>query len=106
MVNNKALGLIGLSAKAGKVESGADAVEEIIKKRKAKLVIVSEDAAERTKKNFEFLCAKFNILYIVYGNKDDLSKTIGKSNKAVIGIKEQNLAEEIYKVICGGEAIE
>ena len=67
---------------------------------------MSEDAADRTKENFEFLCAKFNILYIVYGKKDEISKAIGKANKAVIGIKEQNLAEEIYKVICGGGAIE
>ena len=106
MIKGNALGLIGLAARAREVESGADAVEGIIKKRKVKLVIVAEDAADRTKKNFEYLCAKFNILYIIYGKKDDLSRAIGKDNKAVIGIKEQNLAKEIHKVICGGEAIE
>lgn len=107
MINqNKVLGLIGLSAKAGKVEFGADAVEDAIKKKKAKLVIVSEDAAERTRENFRFLCQKANINYIVFGEKEKISKAIGKSNKAVIAIKDKNLSNEIYKIICGGEAIE
>lgn len=106
MVNqNKVLGLIGLSAKAGKIEFGTDAVENAIKKKKVKLVIVSSDAAERTKENFEFLCKKSNINFIVFGYKEEISKAIGKNNKAVIAIKDINLSNEIYKIICGGEAI-
>lgn len=103
--NDRVLGLIGLSAKAGKIDYGADAVEETIKRKKAKLVIVAEDAAERTKKNFEFWCQKSNISYAVFGKIDEISRTIGKSNKAVIAIKDKNLSNEIYKIICGGEAI-
>lgn len=107
MINqkNRVLGLIGLSAKAGKVECGADAVEECIKRGKAKLVIVSEDAADRTKENFEFLSKQQRINFAIYSNKDELSKTIGKNNKAVLAIKDKNLSNEIYKIICGGEAI-
>ena len=102
---NRVLGLIGLSAKAGKVEYGADAVEECIKKGKAKLVIVSEDAADRTKENFEFLSKQQKIKFAIFANKEELSKTIGKNNKAVLAIKDKNLSNEIYKIICGGEAI-
>lgn len=107
MINqkNRVLGLIGLSAKAGKIECGADAVEECIKRGKAKLVIVSEDAADRTKENFEFLSKQQRVNFVIYANKDELSKTIGKNNKAVLAIKDKNLSNEIYKIICGGEAI-
>lgn len=107
MINqkNRVLGLIGLSAKAGKIECGADAVEECIKRGKAKLVIVSEDAADRTKENFEFLSKQQRVNFVVYANKDELSKSIGKNNKAVLAIKDKNLSEQIYKIICGGEAI-
>ena len=85
MINqkNRVLGLIGLSAKAGKVECGADAVEECIKRGKAKLVIVSEDAADRTKENFEFLSKQQRVNFVVYANKDELSKAIGKENKVI-----------------------
>lgn len=102
---NKVLGLIGLSAKAGKIEYGADAVEEAIKRKKAKLVIVAEDAADRTKEKFKFLCNKSNIYYVIFGEKEIISKAIGKNNKAIIAIKDKNLSDEIYKIICGGEAI-
>lgn len=104
-MKDKVLGLIGLSAKAGKIEFGADAVEECIKRRKAKLVIVAEDSADRTKENFEFLCNKNNIRFAIYGTKDNISKAIGKDNKVVIAIKDKNLSNGIYKIICGGEAI-
>lgn len=34
---------------------------------------------------------------------ESLSKAIGKTNKAVIGIKEENLAKQIQKINNGGE---
>ena len=42
---------------------------------------------------------------IVDGDIDALSKTIGKSNKAVIGIKDVNFAESIQKKYNGGDVI-
>ena len=36
---------------------------------------------------------------------EDISKSIGKNNKAVIGIRDTNFSREIKKIIDGGEAI-
>lgn len=105
MINNKVYGLIGLAMRAGKIAFGADAVEDLIKKRKLKLVIVAENSSDRTKNNFEFMCNKNNIPIIIYGNIEDISKSIGKQNKAIIGIKETNIANEISKIVNGGEII-
>ena len=91
--------------KAGKIAFGADSVEESILKRKVKLVIVSEESSERTKSKFIKLCQNYNIPIIIDGNIDDLSKTIGKSNKAVIGIKDINFANSIQKKYNGGDVI-
>ena len=105
MINNNILGLIGLAMKAGKIAFGADSVEESILKRKVKLVIVSEESSERTKSKFIKLCQNYNIPIIIDGDIDDLSKTIGKSNKAVIGIKDINFANSIQKKYDGGDII-
>ena len=105
MINNNILGLIGLAMKAGKIAFGADSVEESILKRKVKLVIVSKESSERTKSKFIKLCQNYNIPIIIDGNIDDLSKTIGKSNKAVIGIKDINFANSIQKKYDGGDII-
>ena len=105
MINNNILGLIGLAMKAGKVCFGADSVEENIIKKKVKLLIISEDSSERTKNKFIKLCEKYNIPVIVDGDIDTLSKTIGKNNKAIIGIKDINFAESIQKKYNGGDVI-
>ena len=58
MNNHKIEGLLGLCMKAGGVCFGTEACMEQIQKRKVKLVLVAEDAAQRTKKNFEMACHK------------------------------------------------
>lgn len=105
MINNNILGLIGLAMKAGKVAFGADSVEESIEKRKVKLIIVSKDSSERTKNKFIKLCERYNLPIIVDGNIDELSKAIGKNNKAIIGIKDINFANSIQKKYNGGDVI-
>ena len=105
MTNNKILGLIGLAMKAGKVAFGSDSVEESILKKKVKLVIISEESSERTKKKFTDICEKNNIPVIIYGSIEDLSKAIGKNNKAILGIKDMNFANSIQKKYNGGDII-
>lgn len=61
------------------------------------------DASKKTIKNIKYYCDKENIEIFVYGTISENSKTIGKHNKAIIGIKDQNLAEAIKKEIHGGE---
>lgn len=105
MINDKILGLIGLAMKAGKVSFGADSVEETIEKRKAKLVILSEESSERTKTKFEEICKKNEVPIIIYGTIENLSKSIGKNNKTVIGIKDLNLSKSILEKYNGGDII-
>ncbi len=105
MINNKVLGLLGLCTKAGKICFGHDACIDLIKKQKVKLLIVAEDASDRTKKEFEMVCKDNNIKIYYYGDIEELSRAIGKNNKAVIGIKEENFAKQIEKIINGGEII-
>lgn len=105
MINKKILGLIGLSARARKVSFGADSVVQQIKKRKVKLMIVAEDSSERTKDKFKKLSEEYNIPIIIAGEIETLSKAIGKSNKAILGIEDINLSNEIQKINNGGEVI-
>ena len=105
MINNNILGLIGLAMKAGKVCFGADSVEENIIKHKVKLLIVSEDSSERTKNKFIKLCEKYKVPVVIDGDIEVLSKSIGKNNKAIVGIKDTNFAESIQKKYNGGDVI-
>ena len=105
MINNKVYGLLGLTSKAGKLAFGTDSCLEMIAKHKVKLIIVAEDSSERTINNFKEKCKQNNIDFYIFGKKDDLSKSIGKVNKTVIGIKDKNLAGAIIKILNGGDVI-
>ena len=94
-----------MQQRAGKIIFGTDAVIDSINYKKAKLVIITIDASEKTKKNIIYICDKNKVPYIVFGNKDDMSHAIGKTNKVVFAIKDKNLADGIKKIIYGGDAI-
>lgn len=99
------MGLIGLSARGGKIASGTDACIEQILKKNAKLVIVAIDASERTINNIKKTCKENGVPFYNLLTIQELSKCIGKENKAVIGIKDNNISKEIIKIINGGEII-
>ena len=105
MKNSKILGLIGLAARARKVSFGADSVELETQKNKVYLLILAQDSSSRTKEKFQKISEKYNIPIIITQTIEELSKAIGKSNKAILGIEDINLASEIQKMYNGGEAI-
>ena len=76
-----------------------------IQKKKVKLVIIAEDASERTKLNFQIKCEENKIPIYEILSIESLSKCIGKNNKAVVGIKDTNFSNEMLKIINGGEVI-
>lgn len=104
---NRVYGLLGLATRAGKIIYGTDACIENIEKDKVKLVIVATDSSDKLKDKLINKCQKKDkpIQLIVYGTMDELSKSIGKQNKAVIGVKDINFSNEIIKIINGGEVI-
>ena len=51
------------------------------------------------------MCEEYKIPVITYGKIEELSKAIGKENKAIFAIKDVNLADEIKKIYNGGEVI-
>lgn len=97
--SRKVLGMLGISAKAGKIVCGNDATIEDIERHRVKLVIVAENASDRTKKNIRYICDNNDVPILEFGSIDEISKTIGKNNKAIIGIKSKSLSVEIEKLI-------
>ena len=99
MNQGKAMSLIGLAMKAGKVASGEFSTEKAVKEGKAKLVIVAEDASENTKKKFINMCTYYEVPYFLLGSKIQLGNAIGKEFRASLAIIDGNLARAISKQI-------
>lgn len=74
-----------------------DAVCGEIQKHKAKLVIIAKDTSEKSKKKVKYVCDNNRTRVIELSTIDILSEAIGKKNKAIICITDENFSDGILK---------
>ena len=91
------LSLISLARKSGGIKCGTFLTEGVVKNRKAKLVVISKDMAEREAKDLKALCGRNSVPFIVYGTKETLGESTGKGITACAAIMDENLARGILK---------
>lgn len=96
-VPNKIFSLLGIAMKSGNVASGEFQTMEAVKKKKARLVIVSADASDNTKKLFSDKCAFYGAPVFQYGTKEDLGRAIGKDLRSSLAVCDDGLATAIKK---------
>lgn len=96
---DKVFGLIGLAAKAGKVQSGGFSAEKSVKSGRAFLVLVSEDASENTKKMFRNMCLFYEIPYYEFGSKEELGHALGKEMRSSLAIQDEGFCKAILKLL-------
>ena len=101
MINNnqKIHSYIGLAMRAGKVVSGDDTTLKELKKGRVYLVIVAEDASDNTKKLFKDKSTYRKVDQILFSTKVELGLSIGKSPRAVLGIKDKSLSQKILELM-------
>ena len=99
MKQDKALAMIGLAQKAGKIVSGEFATE---KTGKAALVIVAGDASENTKKMFTNMCAFYEVPVYIYSDKETLGHAIGKQFRASLAVVDEGFRNTIEKHLKNG----
>ena len=101
MKTDSVISLIGIAKRAGKVVSGEFSTEKAIKEKKAKLVIVAEDASNNTEKLFTNKTNFYNIPLVFYSDKETLGHGIGCEMRTSIGILDEGLADAIIKKLGG-----
>ncbi|MBE5915387.1 MAG: 50S ribosomal protein L7ae [Pseudobutyrivibrio ruminis] len=96
---DKALNMISMAMKAGKLVSGEFACEQAIKDGSGILCVVATDASANTKKSFSNSCDFYDVQYIEYGTKESLGHAIGKEYRASIVVCDENLSLSIVNKI-------
>ncbi|MBQ2890421.1 MAG: ribosomal L7Ae/L30e/S12e/Gadd45 family protein [Clostridia bacterium] len=87
--------IIGLASRAGKAEVGEAKAQDRIKYKKAKLIIISSDASDNTKKKFKALCQGAGVEYLEIGNREILGRFAGRESAVVLSISDENFANGI-----------
>ena len=93
MQKNKVLTYLGLATRAGKTVSGEFSVEKSLKQRKARLVVVSEEASENTKKKFRNMCEYRKPPLYFFGTGEELGRACGKEFRIVTAVEDEGLAK-------------
>ncbi len=95
MENNKFLSLLGLCQRAGKLVSGELPCEKALKGNKVKLLIISEDASNNTKKKFKNAALSKNVDIICTETKENIGRAIGKDLRSTVAIIDEGFAQQL-----------
>jgi len=92
---NKLYTYIGFAARAGKIIYGDFAVEQLLKKRKIRLVILNK-VSDSTLVRYESMCDEYGTFCLVI--KEDMQElnVAGKANK-ILGLRDKHFSELIIK---------
>lgn len=93
MQKNKILSYLGLATRAGRTVSGEFCVEKSIRQHRAKLVIVSVDASENSRKKYTNLCTYYKVPLYFFGDSEELGRACGKEFRISVAIEEEGLAK-------------
>ena len=97
--NKKVYNLLGLMTKSRNLVSGSFMVEKAVKDGSARLVIVSENASDNTKKLFRNKCESYQVPLYFFGNSEDLGKAMGKEERVAIAITNSGFAKSVKKLL-------
>ena len=97
MKQDKALSMIGMAQRAGRIASGEFATEKAVKTGKAFVVVVADDASANTKKMFSDMCTFYKVPIYFYSDKIQLGHAIGKEFRASLAVLDEGLGKVIKK---------
>lgn len=91
------MNLISLATKAGQIAGGEFLTEQQVKRGKAALVVIADDASDNTKKKFRNMCDFYKVPICFCKDKDTLGHVMGKDSRAALAVLDEGFAKEIRK---------
>ena len=99
MSDEKLLRFIGLAMKAGKLMLGDVRAVESIRSGKAKLVLISKDASDNTKKKYRNMCEYRNLkLLDIFSDRNEFGQCIGRDFAVVAAVEDDGFAKRIVEL--------
>ena len=95
-MNNKILSLLGFASKSGKLSFGFAASKETILKNKSRLIVISSDISDKSRKEIRFTAEKNGIEIIELNDTDQikLSNAVGRSC-GIVSVNDSSFASAI-----------
>ncbi|MDA8443043.1 MAG: ribosomal L7Ae/L30e/S12e/Gadd45 family protein [Peptococcaceae bacterium] len=94
----KVAALLGFASKSKKLVSGESAAEAMLKKGKAKLVILAADLAVNSQVKYRQWCTDLGVPVLIMGTKQVLGISIGLSPRSIVVVTDGKFAQSILQV--------
>ena len=90
-------GMLGFAMRAGKTVIGTELISKALARGGVRLVVISKDASESTKKKLTVKSAYYGVLAIEVGiESDELGRLLGKTySPAAVALTDEGFAKEI-----------
>ena len=104
-MNEKILTLLGFAAKSGNLSYGMQSAKYSVLGKKAKLVLVSYEISEKSRKEMAFVCDKSAVKCVVLEEFDinTVSAAIGRKC-GILSVNDNQFASAVLKTLYGGNA--
>lgn len=99
MSEQRIVNLLSMAQRAGRVASGAFAVEEAVKKGKADFLMIAADAQQETKRKFEELADRYDVPVAHLLTRDALGACLGKEYRAVAALLDTGFAKRLQELL-------
>lgn len=87
--------LLGLANRARKIVSGEGLVVKEVQLKRAKLVLLAQDASENTKKKITDKCSYYHIPLLLVEDRYTLGQAIGKDARVVVAVTDDGFAKKL-----------
>jgi len=91
------LGFLGIAKRANALVCGETAVENSLSRGKVKILLIAENASERTTGRFKYLAEQFGIKVLRVPTKEEIGEALGLKPVAVMAITDGNFARGFIK---------
>lgn len=90
-------GTLSICRRAGKLIGGMDEVKASVRRREARLVLVTRDTSEKSREEIAFECKRYNIaLEDIPETMFEIAESVGK-RFGVMSVTDRGFAESIIK---------
>ena len=97
-MTEQVLSMLGLAKKAGRVEIGEEPVGAAARAKKARVILVAQDAGPSSQRRaFSFAQTGACLCLTIPADKDDLGRSLGRSSVAMCAVTEIGFAGAIVK---------
>lgn len=98
-MTNKALSLLGLARRAGRLEAGFDASVSAAREEKARLLAAAENISEKTFKNLRYEGERAGIPTLrLAASMEELSRACGVK-AGVVALTDEGFAKALRKIV-------